>query len=181
MGGGNDNFINSGVLDPNNSIDGGDGTDIFTLQGTEARSFDQNIISFETIDKNGTGSWDLTGAITGADNINEGVLYISGTIDAPISFASDATLGVAGKDSIGTLNYTGDFTLGSGTLIVDLDNAGADLITITGNADISGGKLLVNPFMAEEEEFDNGWTQQILSATALTGEFAEVNSTSALF
>ncbi|MBW1650409.1 MAG: autotransporter domain-containing protein [Deltaproteobacteria bacterium] len=178
-----DNFINSGDLNFTAAINGGDDEDFFTLEGTEARSFAGNIKNFETIDKNGTGSWDLNGSITGATaiNINEGELYLNGTMTSAITLASSTTLGVAGKDSIGALNYTGDFTQGSGTLIVDVNNEGADLFTITGDANITNGKLLVNPLMAQGEKFDDNWTKQILSATTLDGEFAEVNSTSALF
>ncbi len=181
MGEGYDNFTTSGALNFDKPIDGGADTDIFTLNGTAIRSFDQDIVNFETINKEESGSWDLTGAITGATaiNINNGELHLNGTITAPISLASAGALGITSPNSIGTLNYAGNFTQSAGGLLIDVDNESADLFAITGNANITSGTLIVNP-LASYLDYD--WTQKILDATGIrTGEFASILSTSALF
>ncbi len=148
-----DIFTNTGLLDLSHGIDGGDGTDTFTLGSDRIDSFDKHIINFENINKNDSGTWNLEGNISGAQNINinRGKLNFSGSLDVNK-----------------TLTVNGDLNL-SGSLIIDISNTSADIVNISGEANIAYGELIIQ--MTADTNLSEEWEMPILTAGTLNQQF----------
>lgn len=110
-----------------------------------------------TLEKTGSGSLNITGTntYTGDTTVTAGTLYVNGSISSSaVSLASGATIGGSGTvgaltantgsyirpgNSIGTLNVSGDFTLGSGsTLVIEFNENEMDKVSATGDVTLSG-------------------------------------------
>ncbi|RCS21622.1 autotransporter outer membrane beta-barrel domain-containing protein, partial [Phyllobacterium salinisoli] len=80
LGGGDDRlYLYTGSL-LTGSLNGGGGTDTITLRGTGSESMDGAIRGFEVLNKDDSGTWELTGTITGnmAVTVAQGTLIVSG-------------------------------------------------------------------------------------------------------
>ena len=133
-----------------------------------------NVNNFETIVRNGTGVATITGT-TEADNltVTAGSLYLNGNITAETVPASDANIVInggelggiglwdanvtqnggnltagTGPSAIGNLTINNDLDVFNGAnLLVHINAASGarDLITVSGNANISNGQILLSP------------------------------------
>jgi autotransporter-associated beta strand protein len=128
--------INGDLVEDSLSPDGGlrklgDGT--LTLGGTD------NSYTGDTLIEAGVLS--VTGSIT-SDVMVDPAAKLMGTGSITGNVAADAGSNVAPGTSIGTLSVTGDVTLG-GTLDVeyDSDSEEIDLLTVSGNLNLTGGTL----------------------------------------
>ncbi|MGH9162679.1 MAG: choice-of-anchor D domain-containing protein [Vicinamibacteraceae bacterium] len=127
------------------------GSSALTLSGIVAGSGE--------VSKIGTGTLALTGDNTyqGTTSVEDGVLRVDGSIaDSAVTVASAGRLegsgivgattnngAVAPGDSIGTLTVSGNYTH-TGTLEVEIEpGGGADLLDISGAANIAGGTVAV--------------------------------------
>jgi adhesin HecA-like repeat protein len=127
-----------------------------------------------------SGDWMQTGGatqVTGELEINSGSLKISdgvleglGLYDADLVVTGGA-ISPAG-DSIGAMNVEGLISLATpGTLKVQTDGAGADLLAVAGSATL-GGVLSIEFVDAYEPQADDSFT--ILTANSISGSFSSV-------
>ncbi len=154
LGGGDDYFTNAGILDLSGDISGGEGEDTFTWEGAGTNTFNQDIISFETIDKNDEGTWNLEGKILESKriNINKGKFNFQDT-----------------------LKIDGDLNL-YGSLVIDVSDAAVDFINIDGKANIDSGKLIIRT--PANLDLSKDWMQTILEAGTIEGEFVSYSDDS---
>jgi subtilase-type serine protease len=149
MGGGDDTlniYTGSTII---GMIDGGDGEDTITLNGTGTFGGAENFEFLEVY-----GDWSLTGdqSYSGGVSVTDGSLSVDGTLDAAMVIGagslldgngtfSTLTVGgtVAPGHSIGTITVTGDYTQTAGSVYeAEFDGTTADLIDVTGTATLAG-------------------------------------------
>jgi autotransporter-associated beta strand protein len=110
-------------------------------------SFNGAISGIGSVTKFGTGVQTLTGTLSygGSTSVEGGTLAVVGSLPA----ASTVTVGSGGTLNPGTVGATGILNAGTtnivGTLAIDLDAASSDRLAVTGNLDISGSTLAINP------------------------------------
>lgn len=140
--------------------DMGVGTDTLQLEGNGSE--DEIFLNVETVEVNADATgWELTSTSSFDDlNINTGRFFNNGdlTINNAVTVASGATFAgtgtttgnvvndgiVAPGNSIGTMVIAGDFTQGAGgTLEIEFDNTGIDLLDISGTATLAGALDLI--------------------------------------
>lgn len=182
-----------------------DADDILSLRGATDSSLDlsqigdatnpNGIIGFDTLNKQDSATWTLTGTQTTgaltATNVNGGVLVNNGTLLSPV-FVNSAVYGGTGTSNaltvnaggtvrpglgtFGTLNVNGNLTFNpGGTYEVNLDETGAtDRIAATGQAVISTGGTSINVVSDPTATFpDVSPIYTVISATGgVTGQFA---------
>ena len=196
--------LNTLVLDTGASITGGivasttTGVSQLFLDGSG--TLESNIANFQTLTKNGSGSWALGGTITGTTTatINAGTLALNGSIDGDVMVNSGGTLGgtgsigggknlavasggtVAPGNSIGTLTVSGNYTPAAGSFyLVEINPTQSDKLMVTGTALLgSNGMVEVQPLAGI---YLPNTPYTILSAGTLTGAFAGVTSLDAGF
>lgn len=177
----------------------------FTLTGGTTLIFDQTfngaysgkLNSTGTLVKNGSGTVTVSGisatTFTGATTINDGTLFVTGSLrgstitvnpngtlagggtSTTISNTSTGTVGTVntsgtlGPNGVAILNISGDLLMsGSPETIINIKPAGvSDLINVSGTATISG-PVLVEPFSGF---YGFGGTYTILQSGTLSGAF----------
>ncbi|MEN6337379.1 MAG: autotransporter-associated beta strand repeat-containing protein [Phycisphaerales bacterium] len=141
------------------AINGGAGTDSLTLNGAGTIGIDQ-ITGFETLAKEGAGTWTLTGtgSAGGPIAVNGGTLAVAGNVGDAVNVGTLGTLKGGGEvgsltdnglvapgNSAGTLAVNRDYTLGGpGVLEIEIGGFGAgesDLLDGVGEADLAGGTI----------------------------------------
>ena len=158
-----------------------------------------------SLTKTGDGTLTLTGANAFSGNLtaSAGRLNVNGALTNNAFVQAGGTLGgngtvvnltnnggtVAPGNSIDTLNVTGDFTQdASGTLEIEFDNTGIDLIDVTGTANLDGtlnltelatGVTLDTPltFLETDDGIDgefNTVNRVFLSGTTLTDAVLDI-------
>jgi hypothetical protein len=156
MGGGNDKVtLGTGSL-ITGTIDGGSGTDSLALTGNGTIGVGQ-FTNFETLIKDGTGTWTLTGtgSIGGGIAINQGTLITSGniTLNAGGTLNNVSTLSNAGTlINNGTITGTGGYIQTTGQTINNGSMTQSSILidggilsgtgTITGDVTIGSGAIL---------------------------------------
>ena len=148
-----------------------------------------------TFSKTGAGQLSLTGnssAFTGSTDIQSGTLVMGnlGQLGGTLTMGNGTTLmgtglvgttllqngaTVAPGNSIGTLRVAGDLTFSPGsTYLVEADpnSTASDRIEVTGTANLAGSVVHVGP----EGNFDSARQYTILTANAVQGQFASVQS-----
>jgi uncharacterized protein with beta-barrel porin domain len=160
-------------------------------------SFAGNLTGAGSLTKTGTGTLNLTGVntYTGPTAVNGGTLAVNGSIASAVTVnaggslggtgrVASATIGRAGRmtpgNSIGTLNVAGPVSFAADSIYeVEINADGrSDRVVATGPATLAGGTVTVLP---EAGSFAKTTTYNILTASAVTGQFAGVTSTSAVF
>ena len=135
----------------NSVLDGGDGVDVFVLDGSGVGSVSiADVLNFESRVKQGAGVFTLTGVdqSTAGWTINEGVLLASG--GASINDAVSVTLGANGgfglldSETIGALNGAGLVDLGSNVLTLVDGGSYAGVIGGSGGVVLNGGLLTLS-------------------------------------
>ncbi|CAK9041997.1 Adhesin BmaC autotransporter (Brucella monomeric autotransporter) [Durusdinium trenchii] len=135
------------------AIDGNTGTDTVIVDNATAQTFDgSQVINFETLQKDNTGTLTLTGvqSFSGGTIVNGGALDIDGTYETPtVAMADGSTLNVDGTaqaNGPAQAVVTGSsgvntITVNSGaTLLATADlGDGADMLTVAGTLDAGGG------------------------------------------
>lgn len=137
--------------------------------------------------KEGAGSVSLTNnGSLGLADINAGRLEVNGSMSGTFNVASGAGLGgvgtltgdvtsagvVAPGNSIGTLTVDGDFTLNTGgTLEIEFDEMGGDLLAVSGSASLSGGDLLLQPL----DSSDGAGLTFLTADAGISGTFSTVS------
>ena len=152
-------------------------TNTVTLSGTLSGS--------GAITKTGSGTLKLTGTLsnTGGFSVSEGELNVNNTSGSTPAILSGGTLSGAGTignliansgtiapgNSIGTLNVSGNVTLGSSNiLVIEVDAEGnSDKIVATGSV-TAGGTLKISP---ETSETYSGVTYTIITGSSISGTF----------
>ncbi|WP_343585879.1 filamentous hemagglutinin N-terminal domain-containing protein [Herbaspirillum sp.] len=126
----------------NNGTVSGNGT-ITTMAGGLANN--------GTISVNGTIS-------TSGSFANNGMVAVNGTISTAAGFVNNGTLAPGGDGSVGTLNISGDLTLGSNSkLLLDFSSAGNDKINLLTCSTVSLGGTLSTRLL-------NGYTASVGTA-----------------
>ncbi len=134
---------NSSTITGNVVVKTGTTGNVFVLGGTNNGTFDATTlgtkyIGFNSYAKDGSGTWTMTGAITGTNawDIRQGTLALSGAAGlenaSNVTIATGATLdlgGVASTASLKTVSGSGTIALGSKTL----NFAGNNDMTFAGN------------------------------------------------
>jgi autotransporter-associated beta strand protein len=110
-------------------------------------SFSGTISGIGSVTKFGSGVQTLTGTLSygGSTSVQGGTLAVVGSLPA----ASTVTVGSGGTLNPGTVGATGILNAGTtnitGTLAIDLDATSSDRLAVTGNLDITGSTLAINP------------------------------------
>ncbi len=159
-------IISAGTDSDNNGIGIAGGNGIFTNEGTVEIKSGYNGIAM--LDGGNTFTNTGTLSILSAENY---ALLMEG---ADNTFNNEGELNLNG--TVGNFSIDGDFNQ-FGTLSINVDNTRGGLMSATGDANITGGTLLITP----TDELDSDWTKQILDAGTLIGQFASINSGSALY
>lgn len=195
MGAGDDTLTLDIGIDITGALDGGAGADTLILTGaTGTGTFGGDITTFETITKQGAGTWQLNGT-SGFDtalNVNAGTLSVgaAGTLDGnaggggpgDLSIASGASLTLSGAAqnianfnvSGGTFTKTGIGDLNTGITNFNVTNGGTALLQMTGgdfaatNTTINGGTMSITSSTANATA---------LGVTAITSGSLVVNHT----
>ncbi len=163
-------FVNEGLL----HVTGEGFMSILTAPFTTSGQ----VIIDETRELDRTGDYTQT---AGETNVN-GTLDVSTFVDLQggrltgtgvIEGDVDNVAGtVSPGNSIGTMTVDGDYTQDVlGTLLVQTDGVGNDLLSITGTA-MLGGELRIVSF--DCETFDNGLQFTVLTAATVEGQFDEI-------
>ncbi|PHR18165.1 MAG: hypothetical protein COA41_10280 [Sphingopyxis sp.] len=144
-------------------LDGGDGTDLFALDGESGTSAVFNpskfpLTGFEQFEKRGEGSWELAGTLADGEMIDgrilDGMLQVSGQYGAlDLTVQSGGTLGGNGT--------VGDVSLSGGTLA---PGASIGTLTIDGNLTLNAASV----FEVEVDDQGNG-DQVIVNGTVTLG------------
>lgn len=148
-----------------NAANGGGGNDTLRLVGTRAGTLNTTIITnFEYLVKLGGGNWTLTGDgfFPGGTSIQQGEVYVQGTLNSPVTVGPEGFLGGTGfiggnvanfgavspgtangtANSIGKLTVKGDYTQNkSGTLVIEVRGKKAgeyDVLSVAGAAQLDG-------------------------------------------
>jgi len=167
-----------------------DGASTFNTS-TNAVTLSGTISGSSAITKTGAGVLTLTGALsnTGGFNVSAGELKVnnsSGSAPATLSGGTLSGTGTLGNliansgtinpgNSIGTLNVSGNVTLGSANvLVIEVDAEGnSDKIVATGSV-AAGGTLRISP---ETSETYTGVTYTIITGSSISGSFATTEIT----
>jgi len=167
-----------------------DGASTFNTS-TNAVTLSGTISGSSAITKTGAGVLTLTGALsnTGGFNVSAGELKVnnsSGSAPATLNGGTLSGTGTLGNliansgtinpgNSIGTLNVSGNVTLGSSNvLVIEVDAAGnSDKIVATGSV-AAGGTLRISP---ETSETYDGVTYTIITGSSISGSFATTEIT----
>jgi uncharacterized protein with beta-barrel porin domain len=178
----------------NGNVFGGTGTDTLGLSGTGSGSFNVGqLVSFETGQKTGSGTWTLTGSNTGitAFSVGAGTLVVNGSLSNAAFTVSGGTLG--GTGTVGnTLVSGGIFTPGSGapgssmtvngtlglnaasTYAININPTTSSFATVSGVATLGGST--VNASFAAGSYISKQYT--ILTAGSISGTFGTFTNTS---
>jgi len=172
-------------------VDGGEGTDTISLDGTGTFGGGSN---FEYLNVE-SGSWTLTGAqdYSGGVNVKAGRLSVDGTLGGVLTVGAGSVLDGTGRlgsvtvagtiapgHSIGTLTVNGDYAQTAGsTYAVEVNAEGkSDLIDVTGRATLAG-MVAVTPAAGT---YETGTRYTILSAAGgVSGSYDTLSSPSTLF
>ncbi|QHG64676.1 autotransporter outer membrane beta-barrel domain-containing protein [Pseudomonas putida] len=187
MGAGNDGLVveTGGVF--NGRVDGGDGVDSVTLNGTGSFG---NSANFETLKVSG-GSWTLTslddfsqgGVVTaGATLINQGSILGEMLIEQGATYAGGGSVGglqvngtLLTNTGLGVATIASDLSFGQGSTLVygvNADGSSAPL-SVSGTASLDGATLRVQP-SAGEYPWQSHYT--VLTAGSVDGRFGQVTS-----
>ncbi|WP_066526020.1 autotransporter outer membrane beta-barrel domain-containing protein [Erythrobacter sp. CCH5-A1] len=100
-----------------------------------------------------------------------GMLQGTGTIIAPFTTSVAGTISPGTMGTVGTLNFTGNLVLASGTVtVIDVAGANSDRIAVTGAANL-GGTVMLNGLTGQVNGLGRQFT--IVSATGgVTGAFS---------
>jgi autotransporter-associated beta strand protein len=142
------------------SIDGGGGTNAFVLDGTGTGLFAGSISNFQTLTKQNTGVWELSGAntYTGTTIVNAGALIVSGSIASSSLTVVNSGAALIGSGTVGstminaggflvpgpvgtpgTMTVAGNLALQSGAFyIVQLNPTTAATANVSGTASLAG-------------------------------------------
>lgn len=180
------------------AVSGGSGATMsgtaWTVGGKNTGATFAGVISGNSINKIGTGTWTLTGAstYTGTTTVGAGSLMVNGnngaamgsvTVNAAGTLAGTGIIGGAttvngrlapGNNAIGTLSFNGNLLLGaSGTAMIEINQANGtrDLANVAGTLTY-GGTLQVTNLAGT---LANGNSYKIFQATAYAGAFASYN------
>ena len=187
MGAGDDTLVveTGGVFE--GLVDGGDGIDSVTLNGTGNFG---NSANFETLQVSG-GSWTLTsvddfsqgGVVTrGATLINQGSILGEMLVEQGATYAGGGSVGGLQVDGtlltntdLGVAKVQGDLSFGQGSTLVygvNADGSSAP-ISVAGSANLDGATLRIQPTPGQYP-----WQSQytVLTAAAVNGRFAQVSS-----
>ena len=127
------------------TLDGNTGNDTLILDGTGTNGAlgSQQVVNFENLTKNGTGTWTLTGTTAASPTtvaLNAGTLNVAGgnalADAANVTILGVATLALQANETINALAGAGNVTLAANTLTVGGGNGGA---TFSGVASGTGG------------------------------------------
>ncbi len=161
---------------------------------TTTGTYSGNISGGGDLTKNGSGKVTLsaTNTFLGMTKIQGGTLEVKGSLISPVivfplTFLQGmGTVGtvqnsgtVSPGSSIGTLIITGDYTqAASGSLVIEIDDdpLASDLLLISGTANLDGSVIL-NPLPGF---YEAGTTYTFLTASAISGQFAQLLETQPL-
>jgi len=121
------------------------------------------------------GSVNVDGMLTtGGDYLlMSGLLSGSGTVNTAYLTNIMGLIAPGAVDGIGTLTIDGNLVLASASgLWIDVGDASADRLTVTGLASL-GGSVLINPVAGYMPRYGDDYT--ILSAAGIAGTFGSVN------
>lgn len=176
----------------------GTGKIVFNHTNNAGYAFSSNISGKGDVEVY-SGYTNLTGinTYTGTTTVRGGVLSVNGSITGSLltvekggTLAGSGTVGdtiiasggiLSPGNSIGTLTVNGNLTLAAGSyLFAELAGDGsADLVKVTGNANIQGAHLVVTA-IDPETSYKLGQNYNILSAgNMINGTFGDVTSNSA--
>ncbi len=187
MGAGNDSLVVSTGGRFSGLVDGGDGTDTLTLDGSGSFG---NSANFEKLVVSG-GRWTLSssndfsegGTVTaGATLVNQGSILGALTVDAGGVYAGGGSVGgltvngsMLTNTGLGVATVNGDLHFAGGaTLVYGVNADGSSApISVSGTAHLNGATLNVAPSSGEYP-----WKSQytVLNAGAVDGTFAKVSS-----
>tara|TARA_R110002126_G_scaffold29585_3_gene97565 strand:+ start:954 stop:4373 length:3420 start_codon:yes stop_codon:yes gene_type:complete len=151
--------------------------DNLTISGSAARldiGASGNLTSLTEI-MHQAGSVNVDGMLTtGGDYLlMSGLLSGSGTVNTAYLTNIMGLIAPGAIDGIGTLTIDGNLVLASASgLWVDVGDASADRLTVTGLASL-GGSVLINPLAGYMPRYGDDYT--ILSAAGIAGTFSSVN------
>jgi outer membrane autotransporter protein len=189
MGGGDDLVILQTGATLSGDIDGGAGTDTVRLEGSG--TLNQELQGVESLQVNAT-VWELTGIVDVDDTqIDAGRLTVSGSLSGAVDVNGGSILGGSGSllgdvvnrgvvtpgDSIGTLSVGSYVQEAGGNLEIEISNVDADLLEVTGTADIQGGTLSLVPVGS----LDLAGPFDVVTAGTLTAGQFDTTSVSPLF
>ncbi|MBK5000965.1 autotransporter domain-containing protein [Pseudomonas sp. S31] len=168
-------------------VDGGEGIDSVTLNGTGNFG---NSANFETLQVSG-GSWTLTsiddfsegGVVNaGATLVNQGSILGQMLVEQGATYAGGGSVGGLQVDGtlltntgLGVAKVQGDLSFGKGSTLVygvNADGSSAP-ISVAGSANLDGATLRIQPTPGQYP-----WQSQytVLTAAAVNGSFAQVTS-----
>lgn len=156
----------------------------------------KNFSSGSSLIKTGAGTQKLSGpnTFTGTTTLNQGTLILTGSLAGSLNIAANGILKgsgyVAGDvvsvgtispgESIGTLHFLSNFANGGGNYDVEVNGAGdSDLILVTGNADITGGVVIVSS-VDGTYRFQDRYTIVETTTGIRNGQFLGVTALSSL-
>jgi len=151
--------------------------DNLTISGSAARldiGAAGNLTSLTEI-MHQAGSVNVDGMLTtGGDYLlMSGLLSGSGTVNTAYLTNIMGLIAPGAVDGIGTLTIDGNLVLASASgLWIDVGDASADRLTVTGLASL-GGSVLINPVAGYMPRYGDDYT--ILSAAGIAGTFGSVN------
>ncbi len=137
------------------AIDGNTGTDTVIVDNATAQTFDgSQVINFETLQKDNTGTLTLTGAqsFSGGTTVNGGALDVDGVYETPTVVMADGTIfnvnGTAQAAGATQAAITGSAGVNTvhvfGTLLATADlGDGADMLNVSGTLDAGGGVFVM--------------------------------------
>ena len=158
-----------------------EGTNTLTLTGDSSGYAGSTFVkSGKLIVGNNLGNGKLGGDVTVSDGATLGGY---GTLGSGVGSLVDIQSGgiLSPGNSIGTLTINGDLTLQAGSyLMTELAGDGsADLVNVTGRANIGGSHLVITA-LGPEISYQAGQKYNILSAgNSVSGQFVDVTSNSA--
>lgn len=155
----------------------------------------QDYSSPSTLVKNGSGIQKLSGTntLTGLTDVQEGTLILTGSLGGNVNVAANGILKGTGSvignvfstgtiapgESIGTIHFLSNFSNNGGNYDVEVNGLGqSDLISVTGDANINGGLVIVNT-VDGTYKFQDRYTI-VETGGARTGFFTGANAISTM-